>query len=529
MWFYMGSHGDDELAEADGDGDGDGEGEGSTSEGSPGRAADSSITDEAEATNKTSHTAGADESGCAPLRPPVMREAWPGMAAWVGTVDAKGRTRLHTAAKKGDVWTVKALIGAGADVHAVDMDKMTPLHLAVMRNRAEIVRYLLAHSDARVDAASVDSGLTPLMFAVRNKRRRGQGSRLPMVHALLGGGADVNAVGPDGFTALYHAARRSEKGLAQALIDAGADVNSARRVCGSEPVASCPSAPLQNAVEFESPAVRDLLAAGADVDAVDESGWSALYSAARHGLPSMAQVLIAAGASMSIVSRKGLSPLHIASRHGHVETVRVLLTAGADVSLSMLYAMDARDWVCDALAFAASNGHTAVVDLLVAAGADVEGPANGCPPLGLAAGSGRIDVVRLLLSQCANVNSEDEYGKTALVRAAHFGHVGCARLLLAAGAEVRDSLMHAAFNGHCDIIRFLAAAGADVNAQWTPRRWTALIEAACAAQASAIAALLENGADPEICSSLGVTALRLAVDRGHAEASRALLDGGVTL
>ena len=73
--------------------------------------------------------------------------------------------------------------------------------------------------------------------------------------------------------------------------------------------------------------------AGADVDARDRHGQTALMLAAHHGHADVVATLIDAGADLDVTAKYGLSSLMLAVVAGHVECVRRLARAGADRSL----------------------------------------------------------------------------------------------------------------------------------------------------------------------------------------------------
>lgn len=89
-----------------------------------------------------------------------------------------------------------------------------------------------------------------------------------------------------------------------------------------------------------------------------------------------------------------------------------------------------------------------------------------------------LETVQLLLEKGAQVNAQDEKGKTALMRAAFAGDTEAVRLLLEKGAQVnvQDSagdtaLMHAA--GNVPSVELLLKHGADRNIK-NAKGWTAL-------------------------------------------------------
>ena len=82
--------------------------------------------------------------------------------------------------------------------------------------------------------------------------------------------------------------------------------------------------------------VQALLAAGANVNAADEYGWTALACAVynaelKRGFPDVVKALIDAGADLEAAIGYGVRPLMLAAGYGETEVVDALLAAGADV------------------------------------------------------------------------------------------------------------------------------------------------------------------------------------------------------
>ena len=85
---------------------------------------------------------------------------------------------------------------------------------------------------------------------------------------------------------------------------------------------------------------------------------------------------------------------------------------------------------------AAIDGNLHRMQLLHFAGANVNARGNCCLPLYLAAGEGRLEVVRYLLDQGADVNAREQFGDTALTEAVFNGQLAAVKELLLRGADV---------------------------------------------------------------------------------------------
>ena len=136
--------------------------------------------------------------------------------------------------------------------------------------------------------------------------------------------------------------------------------------------------------------VKRLLAAGADVEAVDDEGWRALVWASLKGHADVVEVLLANGAKVDAEDEDGDTALMMASLKGHVAVVEVLLAAKANVDHKA-----AGGWT--ALMYASGKGYEYVVHLLLAAGADVHArDGRGDTALMRARAGGHTAVVALL-------------------------------------------------------------------------------------------------------------------------------------
>ena len=172
--------------------------------------------------------------------------------------------------------------------------------------------------------------------------------------------------------------------------------------------------------------VRALIRAGADVNAANDYGWTALMEASGDGGDvERVRALIRAGADVNAVDDDGETALMEASRLGDVERVRALIRAGADVN-----AVD--DDGGTALMEASRRGDVERVRALIGAGADVNAvDDDGETALMFASGDGGdVERVRALIEAGADVNATSKDGSTALSIAWYRGTTDVAGILM---------------------------------------------------------------------------------------------------
>lgn len=233
-------------------------------------------------------------------------------------------TPLTAAVSTGNTAIVELLIAHGADVNATNGNNDTPLVCAASRDASEIVKLLLAHG-AKVDAAG-SQGNTPLnALALYGDVKRCESAEL-----LIAAGANVNAAAYR--TPLIDAARRNWVALARILLDHGADVNWRTRF-GDTAISSAVEEhaglemlalladhganlnlgqPLTKAARAgDLPTMELLLAKGADIDAADGDGWTALMrvcdTADSPKQVDAVKLLLAHGAALGATANSGWS------------------------------------------------------------------------------------------------------------------------------------------------------------------------------------------------------------------------------
>jgi uncharacterized protein len=367
-----------------------------------------------------------------------------------------GATALHWAAHWDDAGTAGLLIAAGADVNAANELGVVPLHLACANANPAVAALLLAHG-AAVEAR-LTSGETPLMIAARTGNRE-------IVQALIVAKADVNARDSvHGQTALMWAANEHHPDVARLLLEQGADVN------------------LRSRGEFtalmfagrvgDSAATALLLDAGARIDDAAPEGGTALLLAAEgessiagkdfkrtiypSGHEDTALLLVDRGANPDAADAFGHTALHLAVQKGKHRLIRALIAHHANLNARMTRDelplpgdFNARDGLAGATPFflAAAASDLEAMRMLVEAGADPNvRDTLGVTPLMVAVGahqyesrlppeSRMIEAVKLCMDLGNNPDATDEGGQSAAHYAVQMGADEVLQFLIEHGAK----------------------------------------------------------------------------------------------
>lgn len=236
-----------------------------------------------------------------------------------------GFTPLHFAVRQGDMESTRRLVAAGADVNTVSADGKASLELAIYNGNYEIASFLIDNK-AQVNHADAE-GFTPLFWAVdRRNMETNPGmpwmvtlDPLPLIKKLLASGANPNAF-VDNIptsrrsalnltprttfaTALARAAFSADMELVQLLLSYGADPNivSSHNETALMQAAGYAwidgySRGKSNAERLE--VIKLLVKLGANVNAADDAGITALMGAGNFGDLPIIQYLVDAGGNL---------------------------------------------------------------------------------------------------------------------------------------------------------------------------------------------------------------------------------------
>jgi ankyrin repeat protein len=381
-----------------------------------------------------------------------------------------GETLLMFAARNGRVDVITRVVAAGADVNArEELRGTTALMWAAEQRHPDAVKALLA-AGADPAIASGPAGLPQNYMAprvnvravedARQRRERAAAAgrtyeeqvalerRGPLGNGFDPGGKALDPLPTDedtlvqaglvgkgggGLTALVFAAREGDVGSAQALLDAGAQVNQ-----------------------------------------TTEYAWTPLLTAINNRNYALAKMLIDRGADVNLANKGGWTPLYLATDNrnieggdypvpapdlDHLEIIRYLLQHGANPNArvhddTLTRTIFTMQWFFEdgATAFirAAQSGDTALMKLLLDYKADpFIATANGDNALTAAGGIGwvegvtyerspedNVDALRMLLDLGLDPNSANSEGRTALMGAALKGRNAAVRLLVDRGARL---------------------------------------------------------------------------------------------
>jgi ankyrin repeat protein len=197
--------------------------------------------------------------------------------------EAAAYTGLHAATHRGDMAELRKRLAAGANLEQRDGHGRTPLHVATFARQRDAVR------------------------------------------ALAKAGANLGAVESDRYDAITIAAVADDEEMLRVLLSLGASAKLiTSRYDGTALIAA--------AHLGHAGVVRQLIAAGAPLDHVNNLHWTAAIEAVvlgdggvRH--QQTLQALVDAGANLSLTDRQGRTPLMLARSRGYQEMARILEAA----------------------------------------------------------------------------------------------------------------------------------------------------------------------------------------------------------
>ncbi|CAB1102228.1 unnamed protein product [Ectocarpus sp. CCAP 1310/34] len=354
--------------------------------------------------------------------------------AFVDATDSCGCTALFKVSLDTNAALIDKLVAAGAAMNGiVNATGRTPLHHACMDDCPEANASMLRHG-ARVDAKD-DDGDTPLHVASTVGCSEG-------IRALVQHGADIKALTAKGRTPLGLTAEFGCEDATVVLLDAGADVKApADHTDGSAALS------LATLSEHVDGTMKILIQHGADVNARNTNGFTALHRAAMYNKVDGIDLLISAGAIIEAPDNHKSTPLAVTFREAvyrwkkehscglqDFAAMITLLKHGADPNIGNIQEGCPHSllWY-----FVRCGCPISVFRELLAAGPNLDADTNvqtkrGKTALHMAAEDDNGVCIEALISAGASTNVKDRNGRTPL----HLATIN--PLHLAAARDQRD-------------------------------------------------------------------------------------------
>ena len=357
---------------------------------------------------------------------------------------------------------------------------------------------------------------TPLIRAVQSGHMR-------LIGQFIRGGAQVNTIDVLGRAATHYAVSNNNMPALKLLLAKGADVNLADNG-GHTPLDmwyghkneemlellhAAGAKPLdlwQAAANNDRASAERLLAAGADTKAKNDAGKAPFDIAVEAEHYALAAILAKAAGGIDGKDRRGWRPLHWAILSDDWGLVREFIREGADVNVG--YSQNALD-----IAKLMQSETKLTESLIAEKGVDATFGWSGKTLLLQASERKQAEIVKLLIDNGADPNIKSRQGETALMLAAEQGYKVVAE-------RERE---------YTEIVKILIDNNADLNIK-SGGGYSALMYAVSRGGHTEIVELLiDNGADLNIETNSNETALMRSATRGHIEMVKLLIDNGADL
>jgi ankyrin repeat protein len=416
-------------------------------------------------------------------------------------------TPLHASALRGRIEIAQLLVAHGADINSRSSYEGTPLHTELKEGRAKRRNLELAEQplDSGPDS-DVDSRSSCERTSLHTASEEGD---LEVKDYLLDD--EIKSRSLYGRTPLHTASEEGHLEFAEWLLDSGAEVN----VHDLNQYTPLHLAATRGRLDL----VRMLLKRGAEVQPRGLRGCTPLFSAVGGGNPDVVRLLLDHGADAHIRDNDKKNALHIAAVHGHLDVAQMLLALNLDVN-----ALNGRGMtpLCSALQTSDRKPDVDVVRVLLDHGAEVHIPEfDKCywSALYLAAGSGNLEIVQMILDRNPEVDIRDGEGTTPLLAATSDGNPAVVQLLLDHGVDPHacddDGITALDSAGTLGVSRTLIK----LNVSQT----CAFLGAANHGDPEQMQLLLDYGASPDVRTDYEETPLHLAAAKGRLGAVRFLV------
>lgn len=287
---------------------------------------------------------------------------------------------LHRALKLGDVPQVQALLEGSADPNITDHHGLSAMNYAASSPAVEVLAHVIRAGGEYWPGKHVEA---PIITAAREGDYK-QGM------VLIQQGHSASELDSLGYNALFFTVARNDLPFSKLLLSKQVRIAPG----GSGSYSALHHAALHDADKVIPSMISKF---GADKDARDEKGWTALHYAALGGSLEATRALLEAGANPNAPDNMGKTPLHVAAGAGHHSLASALADGGAIAMIP------------DAL---------------------------GATPIHEASRTGQLSVLVNLFRTGTETNTPDGRGEVPLLLAAQNGHAMVCRALMRQGAAV---------------------------------------------------------------------------------------------
>ncbi|XP_065832896.1 uncharacterized protein [Oscarella lobularis] len=364
---------------------------------------------------------------------------------WRDVQNEWGRTPFLVACTHGNVQLADSLVARGCNVLAKDKNGDGALALATMYGQLIIVASLVNRLGIDVNETH-QNNYTSLHWAARN-------NRLGVAEFLIEKGANINARNKFGETPFLVASGRRNVNMVYVLLEAGCDIY-AKNNRGNGPLAVAIENRLVNMIKL---LVNGF---GMDVNETHDKGYTSLHLATNlNNVDIVKFLIIDSGANIEAKDQWNRTPFLIAVCHGYNTLVELLASRGCNVKATNSEGAGALDLAC-------IWGHAETVEVLLSKGFFTD----GCAALHVAAQNGFDRIVSLLISGGADIEARDEWGCTPFLTAVEFGQDKVTEVLMKGGCNVfaRTKKGECALDltitgGRLDLLKGFIAAGLNLG------------------------------------------------------------------
>ena len=344
-----------------------------------------------------------------------------------------------------------------------------------------------------------------------------------VVDLLIKEGCPLEHCDAEGYTALQHACQRGHLSIAKSLIINGASIDKPGPQ-GQTALHLAMHVPHQNVVML-------LIQHKASVNARDATFRTPLHIGATQGNVAMCSFLLNEGAQLDSREVQSKTPLQLACEAGHYELVQMMLNQSNLNPTNMTFL---------AAFFAAVEcGHIRIAESFFSRGLKLqELQKDSHKPATLAAKSGSLAMVELMIKENCDANARDENGWNALHFASYYGHYQVIERLIVIDVSTKATtsrketpLLFAVKGSHFPVAERLLRCSMDDNivSAEDEHGQQPVHHTARTGSIEIFNLLMSNGAKINVENSFGWHPLHIATAYGHLTLVQRLLEQGANI